>query len=127
MGINPHIRPARVHIGPHALKTLPKTVSNRVLDRQRSKVQALQRAVLGGDFDLERLARREPGFPGNAKSRVVQIALAPVGVMRQLDQHALGQSAVQVQQQGIAPAARQLHPGAPGLGQRAGDALNFLG
>ncbi len=102
MHIDAHIGPARVDIGPH-IELGAKAVGNRILDFQRRKIQAGQRAVLGGDLDLEGLFGREPDFPCDVGRRVVEVLLASVLVVLQLDEHALGESAVQVELQGIAP------------------------
>jgi hypothetical protein len=62
-----HVGPARVHIG--ALAALvAKAVGHRVLDLERGEVQAFQRAVLGGHFDLEGLAA-PAGCAGSAARR----------------------------------------------------------
>ena len=83
--------------------------------------------MLRRDFNLEGLLGREPDFPSHAGRRVVQVLLAAVLVVLQLDQHALRQPAVQVELQGFAPGASQLHACAPGLALNAGDALDFRG
>ena len=111
--IHAHVGPAGVDAGAHVVELVAKAVGNRVLDLQRGKVQALQRAVLGGDLDLEGLLRRKPHLPGHAAGNVVQVFLRAVGRMRQLHQHALRQPAVQVQQQRVAPRGAQQHAAAP--------------
>ena len=126
MRVNPHIGPARVDIGAH-VKFVPEAVGHCVLDLERRKVQAGQRAVLGGDFNLEGLLGREPDFPGHRCGRVVKILLTAVLVVRQLDQHPLRQTAVQIELQGIAPRAFKLHTGPPGLAVNAGDAFDLSG
>jgi hypothetical protein len=83
--------------------------------------------VLCGDLDLEGLFGREPDLPGHAGCGVVQVLLAAVAVVLQLDQHALRQPAVQVELQRIAPGARHLHAGAPGFAGAAGDAFDLGG
>jgi hypothetical protein len=57
VGIDAHVGPLGVHVGAHAGLWLSEAVGHRVLDLQRGKVQAGQRAVLGRDLDLEGLLR----------------------------------------------------------------------
>ena len=124
--VHAHVGPTRIDIRAH-IELGAKTVGNCVLDLQGGKVQAGQRAVLRGDLDFEGLFRREPDFPGDIGSGVVQVLLAAVLVVLQFDQHALGQAAVQVQLQGVTPRALQLHTRAPGFARDAGDALDLGG
>ena len=120
------IRPAGFDVGAHA-GLVAETVDQRVLDLQCGEVQALERAVLGRDLDLEALLGREPDFPGHIGSGVVQVLLAAVGRGRQVHQHALRQAAVQVQQQRVAPGTFDQHAAAPGARCGAGDALDLGG
>jgi hypothetical protein len=59
--------------------------------------------VLRCNFYFESLLGGEPNFPRHSKGGVVQIFFAPVKRLRELNKHALCESAVQVQAQGIAP------------------------
>ncbi len=88
MHIQAGIRPAGFYAGALA-RLSAKAVDHRVLHLERSEVQALERAVLGGDFHLEGLARGEPDLPGHRRRRFVQVFLAAVGRVRELYQHAL--------------------------------------
>ena len=96
------IGPLRVDIGAHAC-FVAKAISNRIFDFERCKVQTFQRAVLRGDVYFETLLRREPQLPRHIGGDVIQILFLTIGRVRQLDQHPLCQTAVQIQQQSIAP------------------------
>ena len=126
VGVHPHVGPVGIDIGAHVVLGA-KAVGNRVLDLERRKIQARQRAVLRCDLDLEALPGGEPDFPGHVARRVVEVLLAAILAVLQFDQHALGQAAVQVELHRVAPRALQLHTGAPGLALGAGDALNLGG
>ena len=125
--INPYIGPTGFNTGPDIIELGPEAVSHRILDFERCKIQAGQRAVLRGDVDFEGLLGREPDLPGDVGCGVVQVLLAAVLVVRQLNEHALGQAAVQVELLRIAPGALQLHARPPSLRRSAGNALDFAG
>ena len=114
VGMHPHIGPGGLDTGPLAV-FVAKAVTQRILDTQSSKVQALQGRALGGDVHLEGLARCEPDFPRHFTCGVVQVVFVAIGPMPQLYQHTLRQTAVQVQAQGIAPTGRHGHTRAQGL------------
>ena len=97
VGINAHVRVARIDIGAHTVGFVAEAVAHRVFDFQRGKVQRGQWAVLGRDFDLDALARGEPNLPGHLARSLVQVALVAVFGERQLHQHPLRQAAMQVQ------------------------------
>ena len=111
VSVDAHIGPGGFHAG--ALAALgSEAVGHSILDFERGKVQALERTVLRGDLDLEGLLGREPDFPGHIAGGFVQIGFAAVGGVRELHQHALRQSAVQVQAHGFAPAGVDHHAAA---------------
>ena len=121
------VGPAGLDAGPHAARLGAEAVGDRVLDAQRGEVEALERAVLRGGLDLEGLLRREPDLPGHAARDGVEVVLAAVGRVRQFDQHALREAAVQVELQRVAPGGAHAHaaaqgqagPGRPGRSGRA--------
>jgi hypothetical protein len=129
VGIDARIGPLGFHAG--ALTAFgTKAVGHRVLDLEGGKVQALERAVLRGDLDLESLFRREPDFPGHLAGGLVEIGLAAVGRVRELHQHALRQAAMQVQAHGIAPAGVDHHTAATGqqvVAGQAGEVVHLVG
>ena len=108
VGVDARIGPLGVDIGAHA-KLVTETISHRIFDFQRRKVQALQRAVLRGDFDLEGFFGREPQLPRHLARRTVQVLFLTVHRVRELDQHALRQTAVQIELQHIAPRGAHHH------------------
>ena len=94
--IHAHVGPAGIDTGTHVIVFVPKTIGYRVLDFECGKVQAGQRAVLGGDLDLEGLLGRKPDLPRHIGCGVVQVLLAAVLVVGQFNQHPLRQAAVQI-------------------------------
>jgi len=100
--INSHVRPLRVDVGTFAA-FVAKAVGHGVFDFEGCKIQAGERAVLRCDFNFEGLLGGEPNFPRHSKGSVVQIFFIAVKSLRQLNEHTLRESAVQVEAQCIAP------------------------
>ena len=130
VGVNTRIGPLGVDVGAHAVGLGPEAVTHRVLDLEGGEVQAGQRTVLRGHFDLDGFTRGEPDFPGHLAGSAVQVFLTAVLGVRQLHQHTLGQAAVQVQAHGVAPRAACQHAAPAGeqvLAAQAGQAVHFRG
>ncbi len=127
MGVDAHVGPGGVHAG--ALAAFgAEAVADGVLDLERGEIERGQRAVLGGDLDLDGLRRGEPDFPGHLARGVVQVVLVAVLAVPELHQHTLGQAAVQVQAHGVTPRGLHTHAAARLEGQRlVGDALHLGG
>ena len=129
VGVDTRIGPLRVDVGAHA-KLVAESVSHGVFDFERRKVQAFERAVLRGDFNLESFFRREPQLPRHLTRSAIQVLLLTVLCVRQLHQHALSQAAVQVELQHIAPRGAHHHTRtkrANVVVAHASDATHFLG
>ena len=129
VGINAHVGPGGVHIGT-LTAFVAKAVGYRVFDFEGRKVQAGQWAVLRRDVDFESLLGREPDFPGHFAGGVVQVVFVAVIGDRQLDQHALGQAAVQVDAHRIAPRGAGHHAAAAChqvLARETGDGVHLVG
>ena len=129
VGVDAHVGPGGVDAG--ALAALvAKAVGHRVFDLECGKVQAGQRAVLRRDVDLEGLLGGEPDFPGDVAGRVVEVVFVAVVGDRQLHQHALGQAAVQVDAQCIAPGGVGHHAATAGhqvVAGQARDRMDLIG
>ncbi|MEY3887865.1 MAG: hypothetical protein RL650_1957 [Pseudomonadota bacterium] len=102
MHIDAHIGPLGVDV--RALATFgAEAIGHGIFDFERCKIEAGERTVLRCDFNLESLLGGKPNFPSDGAGSVVQIFFAAVKSLRQLNEHTLRQSAVQVQSQRIAP------------------------
>jgi len=131
------IRPqvgVQAHLGLHGIdagalaKALAHAVADRVFDAQGGKVQALERALVGRELDLEGLRGREPQLPQHLVGGLVERVFVRARLQRQPHQHALGQPAVQVEPQHIVPGAGELDAAALALragGRRWADGLHF--
>lgn len=129
VGEHAHVGAGGVDAGAGAA-FIAQAVADGIFDAQGGKVQALERAVLGSDFNFEGLLRREPNFPRHVVRGGVHVLFITVGLVCHTHQHALRQTAVQVEFHGIAPATRQFHATARGVqlrARRAGDAFDFSG
>ena len=86
--------------------------------------------MLGRDLHLDRLLGREPDLPRYLGGCSVQILFAAVLAVGELHQHALGQTAMQVQQHGVTPGGGGQHA-APAREQvfalQAGEGVHFGG
>ena len=86
--------------------------------------------MLRGDFNLEGFFGREPQLPRHLTRRAVQVFFLAVHRVRELDQHALRQTAVQVELQHIAPRGAHHHTRTKNtqvVVAHARDATHFLG
>ncbi len=90
-------------------------VADGILDAQAGEMQALQRRADRCGVDPQRLARADPVVPPHGTSQVVEILFVLIVRLGDLPEHALGQSAVQMQAQRRGRAADQRHPAASGL------------
>ncbi|KDA51810.1 hypothetical protein L963_1698 [Leuconostoc mesenteroides subsp. cremoris T26] len=123
------IGPLGLDAGPHAAGLGAEAVGDRILDAQGREVEALQRAVLRGGLDLEGLLRREPDLPGHAARDGIEVVLAAVGRVREFDQNALREPAVQVELERLAPIGTHAHAAAQGqqvLAGAAGERVDLL-
>ena len=102
MHVNAHVGPLGVDVGSLAAFGA-KAIGHGIFDFERCKVEAGEWTVLRCNFNLESLLGGEPNFPSHGTGGVVQIFFAAVKGLRQLNQHTLRESAVQVQAHGIAP------------------------
>ena len=103
-------------------------VAHGILHAQRGEIQAPERAAVRGRVHAQGVPRCDPLGPLDAARELVHIVLVAIGTVRDLDQHALREPALEVQRHHVErvaferdAAARFMHAR---LRQRA---LHFLG
>ena len=110
--INTHLRPLHINVWSRP-SPFSEPIGHCVLHAKGCKVQTLQGTVLRGDVHFEGEFFAEPHLPWNGGSSLVDVVLALVPRLFELDQHALAKPCVQVELHHLAP--RSLHQQASAL------------
>lgn len=104
-----------------------KAIADRILDLERHKIQALQRASVRAHLHFDALLRGKPILPADGVRRAVHIVFIAIGSFRNPQEDAAGDAALQIHPITKGEGAAKGHASGRGLDAGGAQVGEFVG